>query len=185
MLNKRDAMLCLPVHAELSTIVRPRSARSRLTPCRALDAEVVADVVPDDCARRLRRLVSEPSDSQRTSCTLDELQTAFPFAFDKFQKRAVQGLLDGKSVVVSAPTGSGKTLVAEAAILAVLAAGKRAFYTTPLKALSNQKLCEFRKRFGHDVVGLRTGDCAINTEARLVVLTTEILRNMCALSRPA
>ncbi len=64
------------------------------------------------------------------------------------QKRALLGLLAGKSVVVSAPTGSGKTLVAEAATIAALAAGRRVIYTTPLKALSNQKLREFRQRFG-------------------------------------
>jgi len=64
------------------------------------------------------------------------------------QKRALQAVLADKSVVVSAPTGSGKTLVAEAAVVAALAAGKRAYYTTPLKALSNQKLREFRERFG-------------------------------------
>ena len=64
------------------------------------------------------------------------------------QKRALQAVLANKSVVVSAPTGSGKTLVAEAAVVAALAAGKRAYYTTPLKALSNQKLREFRERFG-------------------------------------
>ena len=109
--------------------------------------------------------------------TLASLQASFPYAFDKFQRRSVESLLAGRSVVVSAPTGSGKTLVAEAAILAVLAAGKRAFYTTPLKALSNQKLCEFRARFGFDMVGLRTGDSSINPEARIVVQTTEILRN--------
>jgi superfamily II RNA helicase len=64
------------------------------------------------------------------------------------QKRALQGLLEARSVVVSAPTGSGKTLVAEAAVVATLAAGKRTIYTTPLKALSNQKLREFSERFG-------------------------------------
>jgi superfamily II RNA helicase len=81
-------------------------------------------------------------------------------------------------VVVCAPTGSGKTLVAEAGIATALAAGKRAFYTTPLKALSNQKLREFRLRFGASLVGLKTGDASVNPEARIVVMTTEILRNM-------
>ena len=94
------------------------------------------------------------------------------------QRRALKALLTGNSVVVSAPTGSGKTLVAEAGIVTTLAAGKRAFYTTPLKALSNQKLREFRDRFGPSLVGLKTGDASVNPEARIVVMTTEILRNM-------
>ena len=110
--------------------------------------------------------------------SLDSLQTCFPHSFDKFQKRALKSVLTGHSVVVCAPTGSGKTLVAEAGIIAALAAGKRAFYTTPLKALSNQKLREFRARFGAHMVGLKTGDAAVNPEARIVVMTTEILRNM-------
>ena len=94
------------------------------------------------------------------------------------QRRALKAALTGSSVVVCAPTGSGKTLVAEAGIATVLAAGKRAFYTTPLKALSNQKLREFRHRFGASLVGLKTGDTSVNPEARIVVMTTEILRNM-------
>lgn len=80
--------------------------------------------------------------------------------------------------MVCAPTSSGKTLVAEAAAAATLARGKRLFYTTPLKALSNQKLRDFRVLFGEENVGLLTGDAAVNREAPILIMTTEILRNM-------
>ncbi|MFM2429553.1 MAG: hypothetical protein RLZZ511_766 [Cyanobacteriota bacterium] len=87
-------------------------------------------------------------------------------------------LNDGKSVVVCAPTGSGKTLVGEYAIHRALSRGRRVFYTTPLKALSNQKLRDFRQQFGHEQVGLLTGDISINRDAPIIVMTTEIFRNM-------
>ncbi|KAL4443480.1 hypothetical protein ABPG75_011217 [Micractinium tetrahymenae] len=102
----------------------------------------------------------------------------FPFQLDVFQARAVTRLLAGKSVVVCAPTGAGKTAIAEAAALHFLSRGRRVLYTTPLKALSNQKLLEFRGRFGVDGAGLQTGDASLNIEAPVVVMTTEILRNM-------
>ncbi|MGF1461541.1 MAG: DEAD/DEAH box helicase [Leptolyngbyaceae cyanobacterium] len=106
------------------------------------------------------------------------LETLFPFQLDSFQKDAVRALDEGKSVVVCAPTGSGKTLVGEYAIYRALDRGKRVFYTTPLKALSNQKLRDFREQFGFDNVGLLTGDIAINRDAAVVVMTTEVFRNM-------
>ena len=84
----------------------------------------------------------------------------------------------GASVVVTTPTGAGKTLVAEAAVHLALLSSKRAFYTTPIKALSNQKFSDFRAVYGDDGVGLLTGDNVINAEAPLVVMTTEVLRNM-------
>ncbi|WP_026735256.1 DEAD/DEAH box helicase [Fischerella sp. PCC 9605] len=102
----------------------------------------------------------------------------FPFELDKFQLDAIASLNAGRSVVVCAPTGSGKTLVGEYAIYRALARGKRVFYTTPLKALSNQKLRDFREQFGFDFVGLLTGDASINRDAPIVVMTTEIFRNM-------
>jgi len=106
---------------------------------------------------------------------LDQL---FPFPLDGFQLEAIDALNQGHSVVVSAPTGSGKTLVGEYAIHRALAHGRKVFYTTPLKALSNQKLRDFREQFGVERVGLMTGDLTVNREASVVVMTTEIFRNM-------
>ncbi|HUY86244.1 MAG TPA: DEAD/DEAH box helicase, partial [Acidimicrobiales bacterium] len=97
---------------------------------------------------------------------------------DKFQREAIEYLDKGMSVMVSAPTGSGKTQVALHAIRIALSNNKRAFYTTPLKALSNQKFGELRQLFGVESVGLLTGDIAVNSDAPIVVMTTEILRNM-------
>jgi superfamily II RNA helicase len=102
----------------------------------------------------------------------------FPFPLDGFQLEAIDALNQGHSVVVSAPTGSGKTLVGEYAIHRALAHGRKVFYTTPLKALSNQKLRDFREQFGAERVGLLTGDLSLNREAQVVVMTTEIFRNM-------
>ena len=106
------------------------------------------------------------------------LETLFPFPLDPFQLEAIDALNQGHSVVVSAPTGSGKTLVGEYAIHRALAHGQKVFYTTPLKALSNQKLRDFRAQFGAEKVGLLTGDLSLNREAQIVVMTTEIFRNM-------
>lgn len=106
------------------------------------------------------------------------LEQLFPFPLDGFQLEAIDALNQGHSVVVSAPTGSGKTLVGEYAIHRALAHGRKVFYTTPLKALSNQKLRDFREQFGAERVGLMTGDLTVNREASVVVMTTEIFRNM-------
>ncbi len=101
------------------------------------------------------------------------------FALDPFQVAACEALEDGHGVLVAAPTGAGKTIVGEFAIhLAMLGAGDKAFYTTPMKALSNQKFRELVDVYGADEVGLLTGDTNINGNARIVVMTTEVLRNM-------
>ena len=111
--------------------------------------------------------------------SVEDVETLYEHELDAFQKTATQFLLDGDSVVVSAPTGSGKTLVGETAVVAALARGQKAIYTTPLKALSNQKLREFQAKFGVRRVGLKTGDVDVNAaDADVVVMTTEILRNM-------
>jgi superfamily II RNA helicase len=107
-----------------------------------------------------------------------DLGSIFPFELDQFQKEAIASLNADRSVVVCAPTGSGKTLIGEYAIYRALSRGKRVFYTTPLKALSNQKLRDFREKFGFDQVGLLTGDASIHRDAPILVMTTEIFRNM-------
>ena len=102
----------------------------------------------------------------------------FDFGFDEFQITACQAVEGGKGVLVAAPTGAGKTVVGEFAAFSAIAQGKKCFYTTPIKALSNQKFQEFVERFGEDRVGLLTGDTNINSEADVLVMTTEVLRNM-------
>ena len=101
----------------------------------------------------------------------------FPFELDDFQKDACRCITDGKSVVVCAP-GAGKTVIAQHAIHCALEQGKKVFYTTPLKALSNQKYNDFSEKYGIDKVGLLTGDTSINRGAQIVVMTTEVFRNM-------
>ncbi|MDH3302220.1 MAG: DEAD/DEAH box helicase [Acidimicrobiia bacterium] len=100
------------------------------------------------------------------------------FTPDDFQLEAFDGIDDDRHVIVAAPTGAGKTLVADYAVNRVLDAGARVFYTTPIKALSNQKFFDLGEQFGRDRVGLLTGDNSINADAPVVVMTTEVLRNM-------
>ena len=109
---------------------------------------------------------------------VSEPDAASKLVLDDFQRAAIGHLDAQRSVLVSAPTGSGKTLVAEHAIDRALAADGRAFYTTPIKALSNQKYRDLALRLGSSRVGLLTGDNAINADAAVVVMTTEVLRNM-------
>ena len=102
----------------------------------------------------------------------------FPFELDDFQKEACNCISEGKSVVVCAPTGAGKTVIAQHSINCALEKGYRVFYTTPLKALSNQKFSDFSEQYGADKVGLLTGDTSFNRDAQIVVMTTEVFRNM-------
>jgi len=102
----------------------------------------------------------------------------FPFELDDFQKEACKCIENKESVVVCAPTGAGKTVIAEYAIQCALKDDERIFYTTPLKALSNQKFNDFSQKYGADKVGLLTGDSSFNRNAQIVVMTTEVFRNM-------
>jgi ATP-dependent RNA helicase HelY len=108
-----------------------------------------------------------------------------PFALDDFQQRACVALERGHGVLVCAPTGAGKTVVGEFAVHLALAAGGKCFYTTPLKALSNQKHTDLTVRYGRDRIGLLTGDVSVNAGAPVVVMTTEVLRNMLYADSPA
>ena len=107
-----------------------------------------------------------------------EFMSKYSFPFDDFQQVGCQHLEDGKSVLVAAPTGAGKTIVGEFATYLAEHHGNRCFYTTPIKALSNQKYQDLVKVYGESEVGLLTGDSSINSDARVVVMTTEVLRNM-------
>ncbi|MCL2336208.1 MAG: DEAD/DEAH box helicase [Firmicutes bacterium] len=102
-----------------------------------------------------------------------------PIVLDKYQEQSIAALLAGHSVLVAAPTGTGKTLVAEKLVEQILAQDREVIYTSPLKALSNQKFRDFAKLYGHQRVGLITGDISINERAQLLVMTTEIFRNWC------
>ncbi len=107
-----------------------------------------------------------------------DFSALYDFPLDDFQVRACREIEDGHGVLVAAPTGSGKTVVGEFAIHLALATGRKCFYTTPIKALSNQKYHDLVERYGPDEVGLLTGDNVVNGEAPVVVMTTEVLRNM-------
>lgn len=100
------------------------------------------------------------------------------FELDEFQLQANEALETGNNVLVAAPTGAGKTVVADFAIYLAQTRNVKAFYTTPIKALSNQKYHDLVAQYGADKVGLLTGDTSINSEANIVVMTTEVLRNM-------
>src|SRR5581483_3793044 len=102
----------------------------------------------------------------------------YPFPIDQFQLEAIAHLAQGQSVLVAAPTGTGKTLVAEFAIWQAQQRQQRVIYTTPLKALSNQKYRDLRDLYGYDNVGLVTGDIVEHSRASIVIMTTEVYRNM-------
>ncbi|MFY2790841.1 DEAD/DEAH box helicase [Rhodococcus sp. MALMAid1271] len=114
---------------------------------------------------------TSPSELQKFSAELG-------FPLDRFQVDACTALENGHGVLVCAPTGAGKTVIGEFAVHLALAAGRKCFYTTPIKALSNQKFAELTARYGRDTVGLLTGDSSVNPDAPIVIMTTEVLRNM-------
>src|SRR3954465_15736576 len=117
--------------------------------------------------------------------TLSDFTAELGFSLDPFQVEACEALEEGSGVLVCAPTGAGKTVVGEFAVHRALAEGRKAFYTTPIKALSNQKYSDLVDRYGQHKVGLLTGDNAVNGDAPVVVMTTEVLRNMLYADSPA
>ena len=116
--------------------------------------------------------------NERGRGALEEFAAGYAFALDDFQIAGMTALVEGRSVLVAAPTGAGKTVVGEFAVFRALREGGKCFYTTPIKALSNQKFFDLSVRYGPSSVGLLTGDNAVNGEAPIVVMTTEVLRNM-------
>ncbi|WP_370152746.1 DEAD/DEAH box helicase [Streptacidiphilus sp. EB129] len=130
------------------------------------------ELSPSERYAASRRLAKEQSTA------LFAFRELYDFPLDGFQIEACEALEAGSGVLVAAPTGSGKTIVGEFAVHLALAEGRKCFYTTPIKALSNQKYADLVKRYGPDKVGLLTGDNTVNSEAPVVVMTTEVLRNM-------
>ena len=116
--------------------------------------------------------------SGQLSPHLRRFADGYGFSFDDYQVVACRHVEAGSGVLVAAPTGAGKTIVGEFAVFLALASGRKCFYTTPIKALSNQKYADLVRRHGAAQVGLLTGDTSINSEAPVVVMTTEVLRNM-------
>jgi ATP-dependent RNA helicase HelY len=116
---------------------------------------------------------------------LSDFSAGYSFELDPFQLESCAALEDGYGVLVCAPTGAGKTVVGEFAVYLALQAGQKCFYTTPIKALSNQKYADLVERYGADEIGLLTGDNSVNADAPVVVMTTEVLRNMLYVSSPA
>ena len=119
-----------------------------------------------------------PHGHGRSTPAFEDFAALYEFPLDDFQVRACAEIEEGRGVLVAAPTGSGKTIVGEFAVHLALATGRKCFYTTPIKALSNQKYNDLVARYGPDKVGLLTGDNVVNGEAPIVVMTTEVLRNM-------
>ncbi len=112
------------------------------------------------------------------SAVIAEFAAGYDFELDDFQLAGITALAEGRSALVCAPTGAGKTVVGEFAVWNALRLGRKCFYTTPIKALSNQKFHDLVGRYGPAKVGLLTGDNAVNGDAPVVVMTTEVLRNM-------
>src|SRR5271165_3158891 len=126
-----------------------------------------------------------PLTPRETDPELASFRALYEFDFDDFQVAACGALGAGSGVLVAAPTGSGKTVVGEYAVHLALAQGRKCFYTTPIKALSNQKYADLVRRYDSRTVGLLTGDNSINGDAPVVVMTTEVLRNMLYTGSPA
>jgi ATP-dependent RNA helicase HelY len=132
--------------------------------------DIHVSISPAENYQRNKKLSSYPK--------LKKFSAGLSFELDSFQIAACHSLEDGKGVLVAAPTGAGKTIVGEFAVELAVQSGSKCFYTTPIKALSNQKYSELVARYGEAKVGLLTGDTSINSEADIVIMTTEVLRNM-------
>jgi ATP-dependent RNA helicase HelY len=141
-----------------------------LDPSRGTDRDTQMSPAERYAASRRRQA------GERTS--LHAFRERYAFGLDAFQIQACRALESGQGVLVAAPTGSGKTVVGEFAVHLALEQGRKCFYTTPIKALSNQKFSDFQKLYGADKVGLLTGDNSVNSDAPIIVMTTEVLRNM-------
>ena len=109
---------------------------------------------------------------------MEDIFSKYPFKLDKFQKKSIINLENGNNVLVTAHTGSGKTLIAEYAIEMAKKRGKKSIYTSPIKSLSNQKFNEFTKKFDNIDIGILTGDIKYKPDADCLIMTTEILRNL-------
>jgi ATP-dependent RNA helicase HelY len=150
---------------------KPKRSR-RKKPVEQVEAAIEVPVPAEDYVPSPRFV---PTPEQRTA--IEQFSTLYPFPLDDFQQEAIAALVDGDSVMVAAPTGTGKTVVAEYAVYSAFRRTGRVIYTTPIKALSNQKFRDLRQLYG-DQVGLLTGDVTENKNAQVVVMTTEVLRNM-------
>jgi ATP-dependent RNA helicase HelY len=154
-------------------IESPKPKRSRRKkPVEQVEAAVEVPVPAEDYVPTPRFV---PTPAQLAA--IEQFSALYPFPLDDFQQEAIAALVDGDSVMVAAPTGTGKTVVAEYAVYSAFRRTGRVIYTTPIKALSNQKFRDLRQIYG-DQVGLRTGDGTENKNAQVVVMTTEVLRNM-------
>ena len=154
------------------------SSLARVIPSSGIDDDRVGgrernDVAADDDSSSSSMARGDPSHRRDHL-----LQRSFPFPLDRWQLDAGRHILDGRNVIVCAPTGAGKTVVGEMALRIALDRNTRGIYTTPLKALSNQKFGEMRGVFGVDRVGLATGDVSIRRGADVTIMTTEVYRNM-------
>jgi ATP-dependent RNA helicase HelY len=136
----------------------------------AMDDDLSAPRSPAEAYSRFK--------SRQSSPLLTRFADGYGFAFDDYQREACTHVEAGSGVLVAAPTGAGKTIVGEFAVFLALQEGRKCFYTTPIKALSNQKYADLVRRHGAANVGLLTGDSSVNPEAPVVVMTTEVLRNM-------
>ncbi|MEK6868294.1 MAG: DEAD/DEAH box helicase, partial [Nanoarchaeota archaeon] len=127
----------------------------------------------------------KPSGVQKIKTAEKEILKFKEFTLDQFQIEAIHAIEQNESVLVTAQTGSGKTLIADYIIDKFLHSGKRVIYTAPIKALSNQKFKDFKRDYGEEKVGIMTGDLVINSHAPVLIMTTEIYRNMLLCNDPS